>query len=272
MSRIQLLGRSVLALMGVVSAAAVSTYVWAAAPPVAAAAGGSPSGAPVSPKAGALIDLTGNWVSIVNEDWRWRMVTPPKGDYMGLMLSPAGMKQASTWTPAMDGSCKAYGVGGLMRMPTRLKISWEGENVLKIETDAGVQTRRLLFTNAPPSGPRTLQGYSVANWQKLVPMPPPPPPNPMPRLQTPPGGTLKVMTAHHTGGWLRRNGAPYSENASIEEYFDRWPGMEGSEWLSVTTVVDDPVNLTQPSYTSSQFRKEPDDSKWRPKPCTPVAD
>src|ERR1043166_8577905 len=94
-----------------------------------------------APWASAPIDLTGYWVSIVNEDWRWRMVTPPKGDYASVPLNPAGTKVADTWDPSKDGSCLAYGAAGLMRIPTRLHITWEGESTVKIETDAGQQTR-----------------------------------------------------------------------------------------------------------------------------------
>ena len=103
---------------------------------------------PPSPWASAPIDLTGYWVSIVNEDWRWRMVTPPKGDYASVPLNDAGRKVADSWTTARDGSCEAYGAAGLMRNPTRLHITWENESTLKVETDAGVQTRRFNFDPA----------------------------------------------------------------------------------------------------------------------------
>lgn len=227
---------------------------------------------PANPKAAAIIDLTGNWVSIVTEDYVYRMFTPWPGEYEGMPLTAAAKAAANAWTPAQDGSCKAYGVGGLMRMPTRLRVGWEGVDVLKIETDAGVQTRRIVFTPGPPTGPRTLQGYSVGAWEPLVPQVPF---NPLTAAASgatgapQPSGTLKVNTTHHTGGWLRKNGVPYSEDASILEYFDRWPGPDGAEWMSVTTVVTDPANLRQPFYTSSHFRKESDDSKWRPKSCKP---
>ena len=265
MSRVQHLKRNTL--KAALLAAALQTGVLSVAHAQAPAAA-APAPRP-TPKAASPIDLTGVWVAIVNEDWRWRMVTPPHGDYASVPLSPAGKALADTWTPAMDGSCKAYGVGGVMRMPTRLKIGWDNDNTLKIETDAGVQTRQLMFTQAPASGPKTLQGYSVAEWQFPAPLggggggaaPPP----------RPPGGVLKVVTSNHTAGWLRKNGVPYSENAKITEFYDRWPGPDGSEWMSVTTVVDDPANLNQPFYTSSHFRREPDASKWRPKPCTPIA-
>ena len=112
---------------------------------------------------------TGVWVSVVTEDWRWRMVTPAKGDVLGIPLNPQGLQIARAWDYVKDvaagNECKAYGAGGIMRMPTRLRIGWQDDDTLKIETDAGQQTRLLFFdTSRQPSGPRTLQGHSVAEW------------------------------------------------------------------------------------------------------------
>ena len=106
---------------------------------------GGPAG-PIGPaRQTAPVDLTGNWVSVVTEDWQWRMVTPKKGDYSSVPLSPAGRAEADKWVEANDGSCLAYGVGGVMRMPLRVRISWQDDYTLKMETDAGEQTRLLRF-------------------------------------------------------------------------------------------------------------------------------
>ena len=233
--------------------------------------GGGPPAAPATPQASAPIDLTGYWVSIVNEDWRWRMVTPPRGDVSSVPLNAAGTKVANAWDPATDGSCLAYGAAGLLRMPTRLQITWEDANTLKLETDAGQQTRRLRFGAGPASGPRTLQGHSVAEWQR-----------PGGGRGAPAGGgaaaegrggrgslggSLKVVTTNMSGGWLRRNGVPYSENASLTEYFDRFATPGGDQWLVVTTLVNDPTYLTAEYVTSTHFKKEPDGSRWAPAPC-----
>jgi hypothetical protein len=214
-----------------------------------------------SPWAGAPIDLTGYWVSVVNEDWRWRMVTPPKGDYASVPMTDEARKVADTWDVSKDGQCEAYGAAGLMRMPTRLHITWDGDSVLKIDTDAGQQTRRLQFDRNAQAAGRSLQGHSIAEWER---------PAGAGRGQVAPGGNLKVTTNNLRAGWLRKNGVPYSENAVVTEYFDRFAAPNGDQWFTVTTIVDDPRYLNQPFVTSSHFKREPDGSKWAPSPCKPT--
>jgi len=234
--------------------------------------GDQPPQPPASPRAAAPIDLTGYWVSIVNEDYRWRMITPPKGDYASVPLTAEGRKIADTWDPSKDGRCEAYGAGGLMRMPTRLRVTWESDTVLKIETDAGQQTRRLLFDKSRPApSARSLQGFSLAEWQRPTPAPGggagavgrggAGQPGPVP------GRSLQFVTTQLRPGWLRRNGVPYSENTTITEYLDRFAAPNGDEWLVVTTMVTDPRYLNQDFVTSSHFKKEADGSKWSPSPC-----
>ncbi len=223
----------------------------------------APQGPPASPWAAAPIDLTGYWVSVVNEDWRWRMVTPPKGDYASVPLNDAGRKVADTWDTSKDGMCEAYGAGGLMRIPTRVHITWENENTLKIDTDAGQQTRRFFFDPArrQASGPATLQGHSVAEWER---------PGGGGRGgggAAPAGGNLKVQTSNLRAGWLRKNGVPYSENATLLEYYDRFAAPNGDQWLVVTTIVSDARYLAQDFVTSTHFKREADGAKWAPAPC-----
>ena len=220
---------------------------------------------PVTAKASTPIDLTGNWVSIVNEDWRWRMLTPPRGDYTSVPLNDAGRKIADAWDKSEDGSCKAYGVGGLMRMPTRLRITWESDEVLRMETDSGLQVRRLYFASPPAVRQKTLQGRSVAQWQLAM------PPGDgwgfgLPSPQRP-GGSLRVITTDFQPGWLRRNGVPYSENARITEYYDTFSAPDSGQWFVVTTIVEDPEYLTKPYVTSSHFRREAGNSQWTSRPC-----
>src|SRR5947207_3120223 len=121
-------------------------------------------------KAVAPIDLTGYWVSVVSEDWRHRMMTPRKGDYESLPLNAEGTRVADTWDLTKDNQsnlqCKAFGIGGIMRQPGRLHIAWQDDNSLKIDFDAGTQTRLLNFDKSKQaSGDKTWQGYSAADWE-----------------------------------------------------------------------------------------------------------
>jgi hypothetical protein len=215
---------------------------------------------------GALIDLTGQWVSVVTEDWRWRMVTPLKGDTASIPLNPAGRKAADAWDLNADRArgdlCKAFGPPALIRQPGRIRIRWENDSTLLLEFDAGTQTRRLHFGSTAQTGMRTLQGRSEARWFRQ-------PQNRgiFGRGGAARGGSLEVVTSNLTPGYLRPNGVPYSERAVMKEFFDSFTLPEDGTWLIVTTVVQDPEYLTQEFVISSQFKKESDVSKWNPRPC-----
>src|SRR5207244_3223800 len=93
-----------------------------------------------------------------------------KGDYPDIPLNPAGRAIADAWDPAKDEAageqCKGYGAANIFRIPTRLHITWADNNTLKIDTDAGTQTRTLRFgTPEPPAGAPQWQGFSVAQWE-----------------------------------------------------------------------------------------------------------
>src|SRR5438552_13852440 len=134
--------------------------------------GGQPAGPPPTAQASATVDLTGYWVSLVTEDWRWRMATPPKGDLASIPVSQAGRDLANAWDPAKDeaehNECKAYGAAAIMRVPTRAHITWENENTLRLDTDAGTQSRLFRFGAAQGSAERTWQGSSVAQWEPVA--------------------------------------------------------------------------------------------------------
>ena len=130
--------------------------------------GGAPP-APLTPKANAPEDLTGYWVSLVTEDWRFRMVTPAKGDFASVPLNGAGRGMANNWDPDKDigagEQCKSYGAAGLMRVPGRVHITWQDESTLKVEMDSGQQTRIFHFNAPAPADEKpSLQGYSLATW------------------------------------------------------------------------------------------------------------
>jgi len=221
--------------------------------------GAGAGAAPQTPRAAAAIDLTGYWVAVVTEDWRYRMVTPAQGDYQGVPLTPAARKIADSWDPAKEAAsgdlCKAYGAPAILRVPGRLHITWQDDTTLKLETDAGQQTRLFHFGNwKSPGGPKTLQGDSVAEWEGGG------------RGAT--DGSMKVTTTNLKTGFLRKNGVPYSENTSVTEYYEVVAQPDGSPLLMVTISTTDPEYLRTPFVISSQFKKEPNEAKWKPSACS----
>jgi len=219
-----------------------------------------------TPRQTAQFDPTGYWAADITDDWTVRMVTPSRGDYRGLPLNAEGRKVADAWNIEADKAagqaCKPFGAAGLMRLPGRIHITWEDDSTLRMDFDAGTQTRFLRFAPAAPAAEPSWQGNSVASWFKQQQSrsfggPDPTPPGP---------GSLKVVTTGLRPGYLRKNGAPYSEKTTMTEYFDHGSDF-GVEWLLVTTSVEDPVYLTRPYQTSTQFKRESDGSKWAPTAC-----
>jgi len=223
------------------------------------------AGPPPTAKAAAPFDLTGYWVSVITQNWRLRMVTPAPGDYLGIPLTAEAKKVADTWDPAKDeasgNQCKSYGVAGIMNLPEHLHLTWQDDSTLRMDIDAGTQTRLLHFGDwKSTAGKPTAQGDSVASW--------PPRRGPGVPPSTAKSRYLKVTTAHMLPGYLRKNGVPYSENAVLTEYYDLIEEQSGDRRIIVTTVVEDPIYLEDPLILSSQFKKQPDASGWDPTPCS----
>jgi hypothetical protein len=235
--------------------------------------------APAKPKParnareGAPVDFTGYWVSVVTEDWRWRMVTPPKGDFASIPLTAEGRKAGNAWDPAKDEAagerCKSYGAPALLRIPGRLHITWADDDTLRIDADQGTQTRLLHFK--PPQGDKgegSWQGYSAAQWEPAVRGSGSPQQGLGATREGNRGRSLEVVTTGLRPGYLRKNGPPYSENAVLKEFFDLSVERNGDPWFVVTTIVEDPYNLTEPFVTSTNFKKQKDGAGWSPAPCT----
>jgi hypothetical protein len=228
---------------------------------------------PRNAKEGAPVDFTGYWVSVVTEDWRWRMVTPAKGDFASIPLTAEGRKVGNAWDPAKDEAageqCKSYGAPALLRIPGRLHITWADDDTLRIDADQGTQTRLLHFGGRPPQGAApSWQGYSVAQWEP-----------PVRGLELPQQGlgatregnrgrSLQVVTSGLRPGYLRKNGPPYGADTVLKEFFDLSVERNGDPWFVVTTIVEDPQYLNEPFVTSTNFKKQRDAAGWSPGPCS----
>jgi hypothetical protein len=247
------------------------------------AAGPAAAGA----RAAAPVDLTGYWVSIVTEDWIERMSpsSPPSGIIGGGRGGGGGGGgggrggggAAPAVAPSTD-PCRVYAAGGSMRVPGRLNVTWADDNTLKIDMDAGTQTRLLHFNAPQPSSlQKTLQGYSVATWdagaraggfggggggggagrgQAGAPAAAP----------APRWGVLRVVTTNLSGGYLLSSRSHYSDNAVLTEQFMKHSDF-GVDYVTVTATVQDGA---QNRIVSSTFKKEPDGSRFAPSGCDVV--
>jgi hypothetical protein len=193
-----------------------------------------------------------------------------KGDYKGIGLTPEGRKLADTWDPAEDEAagepCKAYGAPAIMQVPGRLHVSWEDDRTLRIDTDAGKQTRLLHFGKQTESPADTsIQGHSTAQWDA-----------PGGRGTEGgggggfriPGSSLKVTTTNLRAGYLFKNGVPYSNKALLTEYFNRIDEPDGNTFLAVSEILDDPQYFVEPFVRPWYFKKLPDNKGWNPSDCT----
>ena len=222
-------------------------------------------GPALAPRAGAPIDVTGYWVSLVTDDWRWRMMTPPKGDILYLPVNAEGRRVAEAWDAAKDlaagEACRAYGAPGVMSLPGRLHITWDTDTTLKVEIDTGTQTRLFRFGESAAAGSAApdWQGASRATWEYA---------SGRGRDGGPRNGSLKVVTTGMRPGYFRKNGVPYGANAVLTEYFAVVTGAQGEVYLALTRILEDPQYLNAPYVRTVQFRKQNDSSGWNPTPCS----
>lgn len=248
---------------------------------LASAASSFAQQAPTTPSTARTLaptDFTGYWVAVVTEDWRWRMMTPLKGDVSSIPVNAEGRRAAEAWDPAKDVAageqCRAYGAAGIMRMPVRLHVTWQDENTLKVDIDNGTQTRLLHFDAhaKPPTAPEW-QGFSLAKWESAA----------EGQGQAPfaggqaggqnalggnnLSGSIRITTTYMRPGYLRRNGVPYGANAVLTEFLDRTSEPNGDSWLVLTSIVEDPQYLQIPLMLTTHYKREPDGSKFRPRPC-----
>jgi hypothetical protein len=225
-----------------------------------------------SPKAAAVVDFTGYWVSVVtnSEQWLIRMASPAKGDYRGMGLTPDGRKLADAWDPAKDEAagdlCKAYGAPAIMQVPERLHITWEDERTLRIDTDSGKQTRMLHFGKPPETiGETSMQGYSTAQWESEGGRGTESGAGAGLRYA---GSSLKVVTTNLRPGYLFKNGVPYSGKARLTEYLNRVEEPDGNSFLVVSELLEDPQYFNEPFIRPWYFKKLPDAQGWHPADCT----
>lgn len=252
-------------------ASALGALLWMAVWPSVQAQEGQATTRPVlTARAEAPFDLTGYWVSLITQNWRFRMVLPGRGDYAGIPINPKGKQFADAWKSAPDiaagRQCEAYGAPAVMQIPERLHIAWQDDETLRVQTDEGMQTRLLHFdaASSDPASP-SLQGTSRSRWAMFAltnPAGAAAPQSPAQRY-----GTLVVTTGHLMPGLLRKNGVPYSAHTQLSEYW-KLHDLRTTRWLLISSKVTDPEYLAAPYVYDSIFQQEPDGARWAPSACS----
>jgi hypothetical protein len=189
----------------------------------------------------AEADLTGYWDNIIQEDHLFRTAGPPVGEYAGLPLNDAAHAVADNWNPEdgykPENQCKMHGAAYIMRSPIRFFLSYDDDTTIsiKIELEMG-RERKIYLDDRPAEGPPTEMGHSVGVWN---------------------GDMLTVTTTNMTEKYIRRNGVPNSEQAVMTEHIIRH-----DDYISLISIIEDPVYLTEPLIRSVSFRKRDDEFKW----------
>lgn len=238
-------------------------------------------------QAAAPFDPSGYWVSIVTQDWAFRMAVPQRGQYSDVPLTPQAKQFADAWQAGPDEAagkqCEAYGAPAIMQIPERLHINWQDHNTLEVQSDAGMQTRLLHFQAAADAAaaPPSWQGYTTAQWmlyraaaqrtpQQAIPPAGAAASGAAPAVMPARFGWLQAVTTHLRAGLLRKNGVPYSaqtrmtENWQLNDSGDEYGGV----WLTVTTILRDPQYLAGPYVQNALFNREADGAKWAAAPCS----
>jgi hypothetical protein len=221
----------------------------------------------------APYDLSGYWTSVITQNWQYRMIVPGPGEYADIPINARAKQLADAFRASADTAagkqCEAYGAAVIMRLPEHLHIHWQDTEALRVDTDAGMQTRLLHFQPAAAgvAPEASWQGWSEAKW--VLPgagglLGPAPAANAAHAQY----GSLQVITDHLLPGLLRKNGVPYSADTRLTEWWDLRAEPEGDQWLTITSTVEDPRYLQAPLVYDSIFQKEPDGSKWAPAPCS----
>jgi hypothetical protein len=257
--------------LSLVSAVTLATSVVLATTAAAQARRPAQPTTPATGRSAAPLDITGHWVSLITDDWVYRMITPAKGDVSYVPLNAEGRRIAEAWDPARDEAageqCKGYAAPAIMRLPSRVEITWANDNALKLDIDTGMQTREFHFNQSEPQRARSWQGWSSASWQlsgtteQFYPGP-----TSLGNIKR--AGSLKVDTTNLRAGYLRKNGVPFSENAFMTEYYSLVVEDDGNQYLVIQTFVADPRYLTGHFVRTLQFKREPDGSKRNPVPCS----
>jgi hypothetical protein len=212
----------------------------------------------------AQVDFSGVWQPVYQEDVPERLAGPALRDYVGLPINDSARQFADSWDPSRislpEEQCRVHVSPYIYRGPTQLRIFEEKDPktqqliAIKHYISTYEQTRTIWMDGRPhpgPNAPHTWMGFSTGHYL---------------------GDMLVVETTHLKQGWIRRNGLPMSDRATMTEYFARYGDL-----MTHTFVLIDPVYLTEPLVKSQDFTRNsrelaPQVWLWVCEPVVEIAD
>jgi glyoxylase-like metal-dependent hydrolase (beta-lactamase superfamily II) len=190
-------------------------------------------------------DIAGNWTALYHEDQPHRIPGPELGDYTGIPLNDAGRLKADSWDASIltlrEHQAKPHPSTYSLRGPANIRITRQLDPVTQETIGYELfgtfgQATRLIWLDGRPHppeyAPHTWAGFSTGRWD---------------------GNSLEVVTSHLKVGWLQRNGVANSDRATMTERFIRH-----GNYLTVVTIVDDPIYLEEPFIRTTNWVANPD--------------
>ena len=222
------------------------------------------AGAIYAQSAGAIapspgLDLSGNWAPVLHEDFPERIPGPELVNFAGLPINEGAREFALSWDASRltvpEHQCQVHVASYIYRGPLQLRI-WEerdpqSQRVIAInQYIQNYEQNRTIWMDGRPHPPEgashTWMGFSTGKWE---------------------GNILTVYTTHMKEGWIRRNGLPVSDQATLVEHFIRHGNI-----LTHVSIVTDPNYLTEPLIKSQDFNQViPEGQNWL-YPCDPVVE
>ena len=206
----------------------------------------------------AQLDPTGEWAPRFHEDQPERIPGPEIGDYLGLPINDAARLRADTWDASLltlpEHQCKPHPSDYAWRGPANLRI-WkeidrDTQALVAYHTHISWEApERTIWMDGRPHPPdyaaHTWQGFSTGKFE---------------------GDMLTITTTHLKAGWIRRNGVPRSDRATVTEHI-----LRHGDYLTVAVIINDPVYLTEPFVRTTDFEYDPR-QQIAPYPCEAVVE
>jgi len=205
------------------------------------------------------LDLSGNWAPVLHEDFPERIPGPELVNFAGLPVNDGARLFALSWDASRltvpEHQCQVHVASYIYRGPLQLRI-WEERDPQSQRVYAirqyiqNYEQNRTIWMDDRPHPPEgaahTWMGFSTGKWE---------------------GNILTVYTTHMKDGWVRRNGLPVSDQATLVEHFIRHGNM-----FTHVSIVTDPVYLTEPLIKTQDFNEViPEGQNWV-YPCSPVVE